>query len=183
MAEQTPSSHGKRGASRPRFVWLYRLCLVAAGAGGLAAFAAALMVTLSVLMRIFGFGGIRGDFEAVELVCAACASLFLPYCQFTKGHVMVDLFTNWLPAAGQRRLDGFWTVLFGIGWSIICWRLIHGLETIYGYGDRTMLLGFPVWLVYVPAVAGTGLSALVAFITGIDDLVNARASDPMTEGA
>ncbi|PRX10833.1 TRAP transporter small permease [Martelella mediterranea] len=183
MAEHVPAEHGNEGAHSPRFFWLYRICLVSAGLGGLAAFATALMVSFSVVARMTGFGGLRGDFEAVELVCAACASLFLPLCQFTKGHVMVDIFTDWMPKAGQRRLDGFWTLLFAAGWAIICWRLTHGLATIHAYGDRTMLLGFPVWMIYVPAVFGTGLSAFVAALTGAADLFGRATDETIREAA
>jgi len=164
MVEHYKTHEDGAGDDPPRRSWLYRLCVVTAGAGGVAIFAAALMVTLSVVMRTLGFSGIRGDFEAVELVCAACASLFLPLCQYNKGHVMVDLFTLWMPARGQRRLDGLWTLIFAIAWGVICWRLCFGMAEMHDYGDKTMLLGFPVWLIYVPAIFGTGVAALVALI-------------------
>ena len=35
------------------------------------------------------------------------------------------------------------------------------------YGDRTMLLGVPVWLIYLPAIFGTALSALIALMLSI----------------
>ena len=177
MAEPLPAADDATGGGAPRFVWLYRLCLASAALGGFAAFATAAMVTLSVVMRVLGYGGIRGDFEAVELVCAACASLFLPLCQFTRGHVMVDLFTGWMAEQSQRRLDGVWTLLFAFAWAVLSWRLTHGLLTLQGYGDRTMLLGFPIWTVYIPAVFGTALSALVALVTGLDD-IRSRARRP-----
>ncbi|WP_210245200.1 TRAP transporter small permease [Martelella alba] len=178
MAETRPADMKAAGADTPRFLWLYRLSLVSAGLGGFAAFAAAIMVSISVLLRALGLGGIRGDFEAMQLVCAACASLFLPLCQYSKGHVMVDLFTAWMPTRGQRRLDGLWTLLFALAWAILSWRLFHGMQTMLDYGDRTMLLNFPVWMIYLPAVIGTGLSAIIALSTGIDDL---RARQPVSQ--
>jgi TRAP-type C4-dicarboxylate transport system permease small subunit len=84
---------------------LLRLSTLSAALGGAIIFAASLTVTLSVVMRATGIGGIRGDFELVELVSAACASLFLPLCQLRRGHVLVDLFTNWLPLSVRHRLD------------------------------------------------------------------------------
>lgn len=167
MVEHYKTQEDGAGEDPPRRSVLYRLCALSAGAGGVVIFAAALMVTLSVLMRTFGFSGIRGDFEAVELVCAACASLFLPLCQYNKGHVMVDLFTLWMPAGGQRRLDGFWTLLFAVAWGVMAWRLCIGLSEMHDYGDKTMLLGFPVWMIYIPAIFGTGLAALVAVVNGL----------------
>lgn len=150
---------------------LYRglrtVCTFSAGLGGLTIFVASLVVAYSVIMRTLGLGGVRGDFELVELVCVACASLFLPLCQLNKGHVMVDLFTLRLPQREQKRIDGVWTLCFAAVWALLCWRLTIGLGEMHEYGDKTMLLKASVWWAFVPAVFGTGLSAIVAFITGL----------------
>ncbi|WP_108257918.1 TRAP transporter small permease [Mangrovicoccus ximenensis] len=172
MAGSLHSALGQGGRS-PLFRGLHALCTVSAGLGGVAIFGAALFVTLSVILRTLGIGGFRGDFELVELVCAACASLFLPLCQLTQGHVMVDLFTSWLPARAQRRIDGLWMAVFALGWGLICWRLSHGLFEMADYGDRTMLLKAPLWWVYVPAVFGTALAALVALLMALPRLSSA----------
>ncbi|WP_172329082.1 TRAP transporter small permease [Mangrovicoccus sp. HB161399] len=160
----------EQGGHSPLFRGLHALCTFSAGLGGVAIFGAAVFVTLSVVLRSVGIGGIRGDFELVELVCAACASLFLPLCQLTQGHVMVDLFTAWLPARLQRRMDGLWMAVFAVGWGLVCWRLSVGLGEMHDYGDRTMLLKAPVWWVYVPAVFGTALASLVALLMALPRL-------------
>lgn len=146
-------------------LWLLRLSIVFAALGGVAIFAASLTVSLSVALRSFGFGGIRGDFELVEVVAATCASLFLPLCQLRRGHVLVDLFTDWMPTPSKHRLDGAWTLVFALALGILSWRLGHGLVDVYGYGDRTMLLKLPLWWVYVPAVLSTGLACFIALVS------------------
>ncbi|WP_460274301.1 TRAP transporter small permease [Celeribacter sp. ULVN23_4] len=157
----------EQGEHTPLFRILRAICLISAGIGGAVIFAASLTVTLSVVMRNLGLGGIRGDFELVELACAACASLFLPLCQFNKGHVMVDLFTLWLKPVTQRRFDGVWTLIFALCWAFVTWRLSIGLSEMHDYGDRTMLLRAPIWWVYVPAIFGMGLSAVVALLQSL----------------
>nr|WP_319249834.1 TRAP transporter small permease [uncultured Celeribacter sp.] len=166
MAERLHNDH-EQGDHTPLFKALRGVCLLAAGLGGAVIFLASIAVTLSVVMRNLGFGGIRGDFELVELACAACASLFLPLCQFNKGHVMVDLFTLWLKPVIQRRFDGVWTLVFAFGWAFLAWRLCIGLSEMHDYGDRTMLLRAPIWWVYLPAIFGAGLSALVAILQAL----------------
>lgn len=155
------------GASHPAIRWLGRLCIASAALGALVIFLVALVVAYSVTMRSLGLGGLRGDFEIVELACATCASLFLPLCQLRKGHVMVDLFTSRMPERGQMRLDGLWTLIFAIAWAVLCWRLVQGLVEMNAYGDRTMLLHVPLWMLYVPAVFGTFLSCVVALVIGV----------------
>jgi Tripartite ATP-independent periplasmic transporters, DctQ component. len=166
MAERL-HNESEQGEHTPLFRLLRAVCLISAGLGGAVIFVASLTVTLSVVMRNLGFGGIRGDFELVELACAACASLFLPLCQFNKGHVMVDLFTLWLKPVIQRRFDGVWTLIFAACWGFVTWRLTLGMAEMHDYGDRTMLLRAPVWMVYLPAIFGMGLSAVVAFLQSL----------------
>jgi len=172
MAERLPNETEQAPHGRV-FLILQRVCLGAAGVGGAVIFAASITVAASVIMRNLGLGGIRGDFELVELACAACASLFLPLCQFNKGHVMVDLFTLWLSPLTQRRMDGVWTLIFAFGWAFLAWRLSVGLGEMHEYGDRTMLLRAPVWWVYLPALFGTALSAVVAFLQSLPMLSHA----------
>ncbi|MDF2235243.1 TRAP transporter small permease subunit [Albimonas sp. CAU 1670] len=157
--------------------WLERLCLAFAGVGGVTIFAVSLAVTVSVILRTVGVGGIRGDFEMVELACAACAALFLPLCQLKKGHVMVDIFTAWAPERTVRRIDGLWTLLFAAAWAALAWRLWDGMETMRDYGDRTMLLRAPVWWVYAPGVAGMALAAAVALESGLRQLAGVADDD------
>ncbi|OCX67343.1 hypothetical protein BFP70_01770 [Thioclava sp. SK-1] len=173
MAEGLPHDMTEQAGHGPLFRALRMTALLCAGLGGGVIFVSALTVTISVVMRNLGLGGIRGDFELVELACAACASLFLPLCQLNKGHVMVDLFTLWLPQTAQRKMDGVWTLLFALGWGFLCWRLSLGLEDMHYYGDRTMLLGVPVWWAYLPAILGTGLSALIAALQSLPMLSRA----------
>lgn len=159
-----------QGGNSPLRHALHVLATGMAGLGGIVIFGAALFVTLSVIRANLGMGSFRGEFELVELSCAACASLFLPLCQLTRGHVMVDVFTGWLPRPVNRNIDAFWTAIFAAVWILLCWRLFHGMLEIRGYGDRTMLLRAPIWWVYVPAVFGTGIAALMAIYMVVSDL-------------
>lgn len=146
---------------------LHIICTGLAGLGGLVIFGAAVFVTLSVIKSNLGMGSFRGEFELVELSCAACASLFLPLCQLNKGHVVVDIFTGGLSYDTNRFIDGFWSLIFAAAWAFVCWRLFHGLLEFHDYGDKTVMLRASVWWVYVPAVIGTGISAIIAALWGL----------------
>jgi TRAP-type C4-dicarboxylate transport system permease small subunit len=141
---------------------LARLCTGSAVAAGAVVVGVSLVVAVSVASRSLGLGSVRGDFELVELGCGVSAFLFLPLCQLKRGHIAVDLFTNWLPKRAIGRLEAFWEIVFAIAWAVIVWRFAFGLRDIRGYGDYSMMLGIPLWLIYLPAMFGAGLSALVA---------------------
>lgn len=140
--------------------------------GGLVLYALAVTVTASVVMRAIGVGGITGDVELVKIACGYAACLFLPLCQFNKGHVTVDLFSNMFSLGFQKFLEIFWEIIFALFWLLLAWRLTLGGMEIYEYEDRTQLLEIPVWIVYAPAVLGTVLSAIVALILAYKTLIN-----------
>jgi len=124
-------------------------------------FSVGFAVTISVIMRNIGLRGIAGDFEMVQMSCAFAAGLFLPLCQLKRGHVMVDIFTSWLPASVNGALDRIWSLLFALSWGALAVFTLHGMQEIRAYGDKTMLLQIPVWWAFVPAILGSALSCII----------------------
>jgi len=154
----------KQGGNSPLQIWLLRLATLSGALGGIVILGVAVIVTVSVFMRNMGLGGVRGDFELVQLSCVFAAGLFLPLCQLQKGHVMVDLFTNWLPGGTIALIDRFWTFIFAVAWFCLFVFMFKGMEDIRAYGDKSMLLQVPMWWSFVPAIIGAGLSGLIALI-------------------
>ncbi|OKH86337.1 TRAP transporter small permease [Thalassospira sp. TSL5-1] len=156
-------------------------CLTSAGMAGAIILGVAATVTLSVLMRHVGIGGIRGDFELVEIGCGIAAFLFLPLCQRKGNHVMVDIFTTALPQRTRNMLDQIWEIAFGMVWVLIAWRLIDGLIDMLAYRDHSMLLRIPTWIIYAFAIFGLGLSGLVALVNTLEKLPLFASSPAKTE--
>jgi len=153
-----------------------RACIVSATVAGAVMLAVAVTVTLSVTMRYIGIGGIRGDFEIVEMGCGIAAFLFLPLCQRKGNHVMVDIFSMAFPQRTRTILDQLWEILFCCGWVIISWRVAYGLIDMFDYNDRSMLLRMPTWIIYGFALFGLGLSALTALSNVIEQFVRPTTS-------
>lgn len=154
----------EQGGGRPSLLtWMDRLARVLAAIGGAVILGVAITVAISVVKRTLGFQGVRGDFELVEMSCVYAAGLFLPLCQLNRGHVMVDLFTNWLPYRVRAGIDWIWLIGFALAWAALCYFTFRGLVEIREYGDRTMLLSIPTWWAFVPAVLGIGAASLIAF--------------------
>jgi TRAP-type C4-dicarboxylate transport system permease small subunit len=146
----------------PLHIWLLRLATLSGAAGGAVILTVALIVTVSVIMRNVGLRGVTGDFELVQMSCVYAAGLFLPLCQLNKGHVMVDLFTTWLPRKILMRIDRFWTLIFAFAWACLFLYMFRGMEEIRAYDDRSMLLKIPMWWAFIPSIVGTGLSSFIA---------------------
>jgi TRAP-type C4-dicarboxylate transport system permease small subunit len=155
-------SAGGRDAPAALDRLLDRVCWHAAALAGLLVLAVSALVAASVTLRALGLGSVRGDFEVVSIGCGVAAFLFLPLCQWRRGHIAVDLFSDWLPRRARDRLEALWELAFALGWILLGWRLLAGLADMYEYQDRSMLLRLPLWTIYVPALLGSLLSALVA---------------------
>ena len=66
-----------------------------------------IMSAVSIIGRSALNRPITGDFELVEIGTAISGTLFLPYCQATRGHIIVDLFTLRASERTRGRLDRF----------------------------------------------------------------------------
>src|SRR5262245_61354783 len=75
-----------------------RLAGAVAVLGGLLLLAMAGLVVVSVIGRRFFNAPVNGDFELVSMGAAIAVFTFLPYTQARRGNILVDTFTNWLPA-------------------------------------------------------------------------------------
>lgn len=136
--------------------------------GGLALSALVLMTIASILGRsLIGFGlrPIPGDFELVEMGCAFAVFAFLPWCQYRRGHVTVDLLVQPL---GRRWLAGaalIGNLVMTLAAGLLAWQLGLGLEDKLRYQETTFILLMPVWWGYAAGLLGAGLFVLVAAFT------------------
>jgi TRAP-type C4-dicarboxylate transport system permease small subunit len=149
---------------------LDRLARLLALLGGALAVALALLVSTSITLRAFGLGGVRGDFEFVQMGVALIVFAFMPWCQARRGNVMVDSFTTRLPPRFQAALDALWEVIFAAMMALIAWRLAVGAMDAASSSTTTMVLLMPI----APAIAAcaglAGFTALVALAMAVSRL-------------
>ncbi len=155
-----------------------------AAAGGIMLAAIALMTVASIFGRAmisFGLKPIPGDFELVEAGVAVAVFSFLPWCQFNRGHVTVDILTNTFPAPVQAFLKLLGDVALGIVAIVIALQLWPGLSEKYAYGETTFILGMPVWYGYALAMVGAALFAVTCIYTiwrSLNELIVVHAGSP-----
>lgn len=133
--------------------------------GGLTLVAITVMTTLSIGGRSLiwaGLGPVPGDFELVEAGTGFAVFAFLPWCQLTRGHATVDLFTSYLSPAANRVLDFIWEVVLGLITILIAWRLWVGMLEKRGYGETTFILQFPIWWGMALCALATVVGVVVA---------------------
>lgn len=154
---------------------LQRLARALAYLGGLAVAGVGLLSTVSILGRstmnlpLFSYFSrpITGDFELVEIGTAVAGSLFLPYCQLSRGHIIVDFFTLKIREHTKRALDQLGALLMALTYFVVGWRTLVGCLDIYGSGETSMLLGFPIWIGYAATVPGVLVAGVIALVQAV----------------
>jgi TRAP-type C4-dicarboxylate transport system permease small subunit len=130
-------------------------------AGGLLMLGVSIIVTVSVLMRWLINYSVPGDIELVQIGTALAVFAFLPLCQAHRGNIMVDTFTNRLPAVVQRALDALWDVVYAGMAAIIAWRLAVGAWDTIRSNTVSMMLSLPIgWAIAVCAAMALLLAAV-----------------------
>jgi TRAP-type C4-dicarboxylate transport system permease small subunit len=124
------------------------------------------LITLMTCATIIGRETIgktvAGDFELSGAAAGAAIALFMPWCQFKRGHILVDFFTEKASEKTQNILERIGVFLLAIMMALITWRTALGGMNAWTSQSGTMMLGFPEWIVYACMVPPLALSALIA---------------------
>ena len=138
---------------------LARLCAIAAG---VLLTVVTLMTCGSLLGRNLIGMTIVGDFELSGAAAGAAVALFMPWCQFQRGNIIVDFFTAKASPRTIDRLDRSGALLLGLSMALLAWRTSIGGVNAWKTGSGTMLIGFPEWAIYSAMLPPLVLTALIA---------------------
>ena len=131
-----------------------------------------LMTCTSVIGRETIGKTISGDFELSGVLAGASIALFMPWCQFKRGNIMVDFFTTGVSPKSQDMMERFGALLLAVVMALMAWRTTLGGLNVFNTHSETQILGFPEWVVYgtmVPPLALTAVIALYQSVFGFSD--------------
>lgn len=126
-----------------------------------------LMTCISVLGRNTTGTTLVGDFELTGVVAGAAIALFLPWCQFRRGNIIVDFFTSRMSGRTNAMLDRTGALILGLCMALLAWRTVLGGLSAWNTQSATMMLGFPEWIVYTLMVPPLILTALIGLCQGL----------------
>lgn len=126
-----------------------------------------LMTCISVLGRNTTGTTLVGDFELTGVVAGAAIALFLPWCQFRRGNIIVDFFTSRISGRTNAMLDRTGALILGLCMALLAWRTVLGGLSAWNTQSATMMLGFPEWIVYTLMVPPLILTALIGLCQGL----------------
>jgi TRAP-type C4-dicarboxylate transport system permease small subunit len=147
--------------------FLLRLSIIFAYLGGVLVSGIGIMSAISIIGRSAMSRPVTGDFELVEIGIGVAGSLFLPYCQMTNGHIVVDFFTQRASRRTVRFLDQFGALLMAVMFLVVGWRTGVASVDIARSGETSMLLGVPTWIGYAAAVPGTIVAGIIALLQSV----------------
>ncbi len=124
---------------------LARLCAILAG---VLLTVITLMTCLSVIGRNTTGTTLVGDFELTGVAAGAAIALFLPWCQYRRGNIIVDFFTAGASQRTSALLDRLGAGLLALVMALLAWRTVLGGLSAWNTQSATMMLGFPEWIVY-----------------------------------
>ena len=153
--------------------------------GGAILIGIALTTVISIIGRSLmglGLSPVKGDYEIVEMGCAVAVFAFMPWCQFKRGHVTVDIFITRLPERIQAFLGFIGDVFLTGAAFIILWRLWLGFGEKFPFGSDAMrgVLGMgskpffaessyelevPLWIPFGLCLIGAAFFLVVAIYT------------------
>jgi TRAP-type C4-dicarboxylate transport system permease small subunit len=111
------------------------------------------------------FGPINGDYELVEAGTAVAIFMFLPWCQLSRGHASVELFTSLLPAKPNRFLALLWEIVFSLVIILITWRIYEGMISKLRNGETSFLLQMPIWWPYAICTFTACIASIVSMMS------------------
>lgn len=139
-----------------------RALITVAAAIGVAAYAAAALLTVGdVIGRQVGLP-IPGMVDLVQLCVLGGAWLVIPYAFLTGAHVGVDLLVESFPRAARGLLRVLATLA---AMGLLALMLTYCYDTFQQqlmFGDRSQQLGIPIFYYWLPLLFGVALSIVAA---------------------
>ena len=161
--------HERTRPTDPAGRLLYGVSKALAIFGGLLACAMAALVTLSVAGRYLFNLPVPGDYDIVAIMSGCAIFAFLPYCQLTRGNIVVDFFTNRAPDRIKSGLDALGTVLYLVVAILLAWRLVYGAIDLRQQNEVIAAFNFYRWTtVPFDVFCMLVLIAVIAYTLGRD---------------
>jgi TRAP-type C4-dicarboxylate transport system permease small subunit len=152
------------------FRLLLALAKLSAISAGILLTAITAVVCASLIGRNTTGWTLVGDFELSGAAAGAAIALFIPWCQATRGHIIVDFVTTRCQPRTNAQLDRFGALVMAVVMALMAWRSSIGLMNAWNTQAGTMMLGFPEWIVYACIVPPLALSALLALVQAVHGL-------------
>ena len=144
-----------------------------------ALFVMMLVIVADVFMRYVFNAPIRGSYDLVGICLVVMVSFGFARVISDHDEILVDLVDAMVPPAVTRLLAH----LAGLGSAVVLvflfWAMAGPAASAYRYGDRSLELGLPMWMVWAVALVGLVGAVLAAFVAMLLPRPAERSNDPV----
>jgi TRAP-type C4-dicarboxylate transport system permease small subunit len=168
MSEDEPPAAPRRARRA-----IERPCEWLALVGGAVLVGIALMSAVSIVGRWLFSIPVQGDYELVQMGCAAFVACSLPIAQLRYANIIVDFFTTGAKPRTQGLLDATGALMVALVMAAVAWRTGAGMVDMFRSNQTTTILGVPTWYTYAAMMPGLALCAVAAMWCAWEKLVGA----------
>ena len=173
MAESAGTSYYR--PTDPIGRWLFAISRGLAILGGVLLSAMAILASSSIIGRKLFSAPIPGDVELMAIGTGLVVFSFLPWCQITRGNVIVDFIMTKAPTRAKAFCDTLGALLYVVVGAILTWRLIYGGIDMYKYNEVSITVGFPRWTTFPVSVLMMAFLVVVTIYTVWRSIAEMRA--------
>lgn len=124
-----------------------------------------LIIVADVFMRYAFNAPIPGSYDLVGIALAIMVFFGLAQVISDRAEITIDIIDN-LSSPAFVRLLKFIAGLAAFGILVfVFWSMVGPMLSAYRYGDRSLELNLPVWLIWVVSLVGLSGAILAAFLT------------------
>ena len=130
--------------------------------------------TVDVILRYVFNAPLPEMFQLTEFMMVGLVYLSISYVQQLKGHIMIEIATDWLPERKKKALDLFGYLVGFFIFSIITWQTGRQAWEAWETQDFTMgIIEFPLWPAKSVLTIGMGvltMRLMLDFLVGLFQL-------------
>lgn len=141
------------------------------------------MTTLDVILRWLFQAPIHGVNDVSSVVMAVVIAACIPANLAMKQNITVEVFGNIAGPRVQQALAAFASFLTLIFIALIAWRFVPFTQGLHDTGDRTWVLGWPIWPWWLVSTVLMIFSMVVQAMVTAADLVALFAGAPASADA
>jgi len=132
------------------------------GLGSITAILALIVMMLisvaDVLMAKLFSHPITGTYDLVESALVFTVYLGIPATFLNNGNIVVDVVDFFASKATISRLKILAAIASFIFLVLLAWNMLPQAQDAYRFGDKKPELGLPLWVLWIPMLAGVCLS-------------------------
>lgn len=120
-----------------------------------------------VLMSKLFSRPITGAYDIVESTLVFAVFLGIPASFLNHGNIVVDVVDFFVSEATVRRLEILATVCSVVFLVLLAWNMWPQAQDAFRFGDKKPELGLPLYVLWIPMLAGVCLSALAVILASL----------------